>query len=188
MRRISEAFHRRGSPGVFIIHAFIGAILLCLHSSCCPYTCLIARLLISCHPIFLLRARCDFFVWGVYICSCFHCCHSTLYFSFLLLLPLLIRKVEDCLLHRWHPNLVARVLTFLDHLFVQGRPLFQSSSIFDIVPCLRSVGTTSCLPLCYPSISFSVDLCSFSQKLLVAAISYRCGWVFASSSGLTTQK
>ena len=26
-------------------------------------------------------------------------------------------------------------LTFLDHLLVQGRPVFESSSIFGIVPC-----------------------------------------------------
>ena len=77
-------------------------------------------------------------------------------------------------------------LTFLDHLLVQGRPVFQSSSIFDIVPCLQSVGTSSCLPLRYPSIYFSVDLCSFSRKLLVLAILHRCGCVLASNSGQTT--
>ena len=37
-------------------------------------------------------------------------------------------------------------LTFLDHLLVQGRPVFLSSSIFDLVPCLQLVGTSSCLP------------------------------------------
>ena len=78
------------------------------------------------------------------------------------------------------------LLTFLDHLLMQCRPLFQSSSIFDIVPCLQSVVISSCLPLCFHSISFSLDLCSFSQKLLVAAISHRYGWVLASSSGQTT--
>ena len=31
-------------------------------------------------------------------------------------------------------------LTFLDHLLVQGRPIFLSSSVFDLVPCLQSVG------------------------------------------------
>ena len=77
--------------------------------------------------------------------------------------------------------------TFLDHLLVQGRPGFQSSSAFDLVPCLQSVGIYSCLPVCCPSISCSVDLCSFSQKLLVATISHTlCGWVLASSSGQTT--
>ena len=40
-----------------------------------------------------------------------------------------------------------------------------SSSIFDLVPCLQSVGIFSYLPLCCPSISFSIDLCSFSTKL-----------------------
>ena len=77
-------------------------------------------------------------------------------------------------------------LTFLDHLRVQGRPVFQSSSIFDIVLCLQSVGISSCLPVCCPSISFSVGLCSFSQKPLVLEISHRCGCVLASSSGQTT--
>ena len=52
--------------------------------------------------------------------------------------------------------------------------------------CLQSVSIPSCLPLYCPSISFSVDLCSFSQKLLVLAISLRCGCVLASSSGQTT--
>ena len=42
------------------------------------------------------------------------------------------------------------------------------------------------LPLCYTSIYFLVDLCSVSQKLLVSAISHRCGCVLASSSGQTT--
>ena len=77
-------------------------------------------------------------------------------------------------------------ITFLDHLLVQGRPLFESSSIFDLVPCLQSVGISSCLPVCCPSISFWVCLCSFSQKPLVAAILHRCGCVLASSSGQTT--
>ena len=77
-------------------------------------------------------------------------------------------------------------LTFLDHLLVQARPFFQSSSIFDLVPCLQSVGISSCLPLCFPFVCFSVDFCFFSQKLLVAAILHRCGWVLASSSGQTT--
>ena len=76
--------------------------------------------------------------------------------------------------------------TFLDHLLVQGRPLFESSSISDLVPCLQSVGISSCLPLCYPSISFSVSLCFFSPKLPVLAISQRCGWVLAANSGQTT--
>ena len=42
--------------------------------------------------------------------------------------------------------------------------------IFDIVPCRQSVGISSCLPLCCPSVSFSVDLCFFSHKLLGLAI------------------
>ena len=56
------------------------------------------------------------------------------------------------------------------------------------MPCLQSVGISSCLPVCCPSISFSVGLCSFgvSQELLVLAISNRCGCVLASSSGHTT--
>ena len=45
---------------------------------------------------------------------------------------------------------------------------------------------SSCLPLCCPSISFSVGLCSFSQKLLVLVISHRGGCVLTSSSGHTT--
>ena len=77
-------------------------------------------------------------------------------------------------------------LTFLDHLLVQGRPVFESSSIFGLVPCLQSVGISSCLPVCCPSISFSVGLGSFSQRPLVLAILHRCGWVLASSSGQTT--
>ena len=77
-------------------------------------------------------------------------------------------------------------LTFLDHLLAQGRPLFASSSIFDIVPYLQSVDMSSCLPVCCPSISLLVGLCSCSQKLLVAAFLHRCGWVLASSSGHTT--
>ena len=77
-------------------------------------------------------------------------------------------------------------LSFLDHLLVQDRPVFLSSSIFDIVPCLQSVGTSSCLPFRCPSISFSVGLGSSAQKLLVSAISNRCGCVLASSIGQTT--
>ena len=77
-------------------------------------------------------------------------------------------------------------LTFLDHLLVQGRPVFESSSIFGLVPCLQSVGISSCLPVCCPSISFSVGLGSFSQRPLVLAILHRCGWVLASSSDQTT--
>ena len=77
-------------------------------------------------------------------------------------------------------------ITFLDHLIEQGRSVFLSSSIFDLVPCLQSVGTSSCLHLRCPSISFSVGLCSFSQKPLVSAISHICGCVLASSSGQTT--
>ena len=69
---------------------------------------------------------------------------------------------------------------------MQGRPLFESSSIFGLVPCLQSVGISSCLPLCCPSISFSVGLCSFSQKPLELAILHRCGCVLASSSVQTT--
>ena len=80
----------------------------------------------------------------------------------------------------------SHLLTFLDHLLVQGRPVFYSSSIFDLGPCLQSVGISLCLPICCPSISFSVGLCSFSQKPLVLAISHRCGCVLASSSGQTT--
>ena len=58
-------------------------------------------------------------------------------------------------------------LPFLDHLLVQVQPLFESS-IFYLVPSqLVLTVSFSCLPLCCPSISFSVDLCSFSQKLLV---------------------
>ena len=77
-------------------------------------------------------------------------------------------------------------LTFLNHLLVHGRPLFESSSIFDLVPCLQSAGISSCLPLRCPSISFSVGLCSFSQKPLVSVISHLCGCVLASGSGQTT--
>ena len=44
---------------------------------------------------------------------------------------------------------------------------------------------TSCLSLCCPSVSFPADFCSFSQKLLVAVISHRCGSILASSSGQT---
>ena len=54
------------------------------------------------------------------------------------------------------------------------------------MPCLQSVSISSCLPICFPPVSFSVDLCFSSQKLLVAAISHRCGCVLASSSGQTT--
>ena len=64
--------------------------------------------------------------------------------------------------------------------------LVITSIISHIVPCLQSVGISSCLPLCCPSVSFSVDLCSFSQKRLVLAISHRCGCVLALSSGQTT--
>ena len=67
---------------------------------------------------------------------------------------------------------------------MQGRPVFESSSIFGLVPCLQSVGISSCLPVCCPS--FSVGLGSFSQRPLVLAILHRCGWVLASSSGQTT--
>ena len=70
-------------------------------------------------------------------------------------------------------------LTFLDHLLVQGRPVFESSSIFGLVPCLQSVGISSCLPVCCPSNSFSVGLGSVSQRPLVLAILHRCGWVLA---------
>ena len=62
----------------------------------------------------------------------------------------------------------------------------SASSIFDLVPCLQSVGISSGLPVCCPSISFSVGLCSFSQKPLVLAISHRCGCVLVSSSDQTT--
>ena len=63
----------------------------------------------------------------------------------------------------------------------------HKSSIFDLVPCLRSVGISSGPPVCCPSISFSVGLCSFSQKPLVLAISHiLCGCVLASNSGQTT--
>ena len=79
-----------------------------------------------------------------------------------------------------------KILTYLDHLLVQGRPLFELSSISDLVPCLQSVGIYSCLPLRCPFISFLADLCSFSPKLPVLAISHRCGWVLVSSSGQTT--
>ena len=72
------------------------------------------------------------------------------------------------------------------HLLVQGRLVLWSSSIFYLVLCLRSVGISSGLPVCCPSISFSVGLCSFSQKPLVLAISHKCGCVLASSSGQTT--
>ena len=82
--------------------------------------------------------------------------------------------------------IILTFLTFLDHLLVQGRPVFESSSIFGLVPCLQSVGISSCLPVCCPSISFSVGLGSFSQGPLVLAILHRCGWVLASSSGQTT--
>ena len=52
--------------------------------------------------------------------------------------------------------------------------------------CIQSVGISSCLPFCCTAISFSVYLCSFSQKRLVLAISHICGCVLASSSGQTT--
>ena len=77
-------------------------------------------------------------------------------------------------------------LTFLDHLLVQGRPVLVLSSIFDIVPCLQSVGISSCLPVCCSSISFSVGLCSSSQKPLVLAMLHRCDCVLASSSSQIT--
>ena len=54
------------------------------------------------------------------------------------------------------------------------------------MPYLQSVGISSCLPVCCPSISFSIDPCSFSQKPLVFAISHIRGCVLASSSGQTT--
>ena len=54
------------------------------------------------------------------------------------------------------------------------------------MPCLLSVGIYSYLPAYCPSISFSVRLCSFSQKPLVLATSYRCGCFLASNSGHTT--
>ena len=56
--------------------------------------------------------------------------------------------------------------TFLYHLLVQSRPLFESCSISDIVPHLQSADNSSNLPLCCPSISSSVDLCSFSLFIL----------------------
>ena len=84
------------------------------------------------------------------------------------------------------PLTLSPFFTFLDHLLVQGRPLFESSSISDLVPCLQSAGISSCLPLYNPSISFSVGLCFFSPKLPVLAISQRCGWVLAANSGQTT--
>ena len=52
--------------------------------------------------------------------------------------------------------------------------------------CIHSVGISSCLRLCCRSISFSVDLCSFSQKRLVLEIWHTCRCVLASSSGQTT--
>ena len=65
--------------------------------------------------------------------------------------------------------------------------LYFSYSVFSIVvPCIQSVGVSSRLPLCCPSISFPVALCSFSQKILVLAISHRCGCVLVSSSSQTT--
>ena len=52
-----------------------------------------------------------------------------------------------------------QILTFLDHLIILVIQYFRS-----YVPCLLSVGVSSCLRLCYPYISFSVDLCCISQK------------------------
>ena len=40
------------------------------------------------------------------------------------------------------------------------------------MPCLQSVGISSCLPVCCTPVSFSVGLCSFSQKHLVLGISH----------------
>ena len=111
---------------------------------------------------------------------------SILFTPFISVSVLSSRSSPVSLSHSRSPELVWFFLTFLDHLLVQGRPVFQSSSIFDLVPCLQSVGISSCLPVCCPSISVSVDLGSFFQKLLVATISHRCGWVLASSSGQTT--
>ena len=51
------------------------------------------------------------------------------------------------------------------------------------MPCLQSVGISSCLSLCCSSISFSLDLCSISQKLRVSVISNICDCVLASNSG-----
>ena len=56
------------------------------------------------------------------------------------------------------------------HLLVQGRPVFQSSSIFDLVPCLQSVGISSCLPVCCPSIS----LCRAGQYFSHPVFSILC--------------
>ena len=42
---------------------------------------------------------------------------------------------------------------------------YLSHPVFGLVPCLLSVGISSYFPLCYRYISFSVDLCSASQKL-----------------------
>ena len=59
---------------------------------------------------------------------------------------------------------------------------YFSHTVFSyLVPCLQSAGISSCLPLCCPSISFSVGLCSFSQKPLVLVIFHRCGCVLASN-------
>ena len=50
----------------------------------------------------------------------------------------------------------------------------------------QSVGISSCLPLRCPFISFSVVLCSFSQKLSDFAQMWLCSRLLASSSGQTT--
>ena len=44
------------------------------------------------------------------------------------------------------------LLTFLDHLLVQSQPLFQSSSIFNVVPCLQSFAY-----LTYDEITLIID-------------------------------
>ena len=49
------------------------------------------------------------------------------------------------------------------------------------MPCHLSVGISSCLPRCYPSISFSVDLCCISQKLTLSDFAHYVA-VFSSSS------
>ena len=75
---------------------------------------------------------------------------------------------------------------FLTISLCSANHYFSNPVFFDSVPCIQSVGIFSILPLCCPSISFSVNLCSVSQNLLVLAISHRCGCIITLSSGQTT--
>ena len=53
-------------------------------------------------------------------------------------------------------------LTFIGHLRVPGRPLFKSSCIFDIDPCLRLVGSYPCLPFV---LSIHMFICRLLRRL-----------------------